>query len=156
MDTAPNAYIVESATRRALAEESKAATISSEALAWVNGQTVAAILQCAATGRRTPSGRLMAPPEGAPVPAPVVCRQPDPGPAADGRSRPERLDARAKEWRDASPEEKTAHLHALYVSAPAVNEEALEILRAVAARPADPLAAAAGEIVRLADELKMN
>ena len=153
MNNASQSFIVGSTVRRALAEASAATTISAEALAWVNDRAAEAVALCAASGRRTPSGRLMAPPEGAPASLPVVFRQPDPKPAPDGRRRPERLDARAKEWRDASPEEKTAHLHTLYVSAPTVNEEAISILRAVAARPGDPLAAQAAEIARAADEL---
>lgn len=149
----PNAYIVESQTRRALAAESQAATISTEALAWVNARTLDAIRQCAATGRRTPSGRLMAPPDAKAAPGPVTIQTPEQTPTADCQARAERVCWRAKEWRAMSSEEKTRHIMRVYGAAASVYEPAMDLLIEISAAGIGPHAARAREIVAAAAEL---
>jgi hypothetical protein len=67
--------IIASAVKEELKARSGLATISSEAIDWVNSQVEPLLDLCANTGRRTPGGRLMAPPpvaaatEAAPVSA---------------------------------------------------------------------------------------
>ncbi len=58
-------FIVTSAVKEELKARSGLATISSEAIDWVNDQVGPLLDRCAATGRRTPGGRLMAPPAAA-------------------------------------------------------------------------------------------
>lgn len=118
--------IVESAVKDALKEASGLQTISSEAIEWVNAQAAAAAADCAARGRRTPGGRLMAP-DGCTA-FPHVTTEIAAEPRADGRALPERLDARAKEFAALPPEQQAEHLHKLYVQAPAINQEAIELL----------------------------
>lgn len=118
--------VVESAVRDALKEASGLQTISAEAVEWVNAQTAAAAADCAARGRRTPGGRLMAP-DGCTA-FPQVTTEIAAEPRADGRARPERLCPRAKEFAALSPEQQAEHLHKLYVQAPAVNDEAIDLL----------------------------
>lgn len=73
-------------------------------------------------------------------------------PRADGRARPERLCPRAKEFAALSPEQQAEHLHKLYIMAPAINEEAIALLRQVAAQPFGLFADAARSIVKSAEE----
>ena len=61
-------FIIASAVKEELKARSGLGTISSEALDWVNDQVGALLDICANTGRRTPGGRLMAPPAAAPAP----------------------------------------------------------------------------------------
>ncbi len=142
--------IVESAVKDALKEASGLQVISSEALEWVNAQAAAAAADCAARGRRTPGGRLMVP-DVMQHHRSVVIRQPEANP--DGRARPERLDARAKEFAALPPEQQAEMIHRLYVGSPAINDEAIALLRQIAARESDPLSAAARSIVKNAEEL---
>ena len=66
-------FIITSAVKEELKARSGLATISSEALDWVNEQVSGILDICANTGRRTPGGRLMAPPApAAPVETPVA------------------------------------------------------------------------------------
>jgi len=60
-------FIIASAVKEELKARSGLETISSEALDWVNEQVGGILDACAKTGRRTPGGRLMAPPEAKPV-----------------------------------------------------------------------------------------
>jgi hypothetical protein len=55
-------FIITSAVKEELKARSGLGTISSEALDWVNSQVSSLLDLCADTGRRTPGGRLMAPP----------------------------------------------------------------------------------------------
>lgn len=57
--------IIASVVKEELKARSGLETISSEAIDWVNDQVGAILDTCAKTGRRTPGGRLMAPPAGA-------------------------------------------------------------------------------------------
>ena len=61
-------FIVTSIVKEELKARSGLGTISTEALDWVNAQVSGILDACAATGRRTPGGRLMAPPEAATAP----------------------------------------------------------------------------------------
>ena len=54
--------IIASVVKAELIARSGLATISSEAIDWVNSQVEPILDICAKTGRRTPGGRLMAPP----------------------------------------------------------------------------------------------
>lgn len=117
--------IVESAVKDEL-RNGEDITVSSAALEWVNAQTVAAVESCRMTGRRTPGGRLMAP-DGCTA-FPHVTTEIAAEPRADGRARPERLCLRAKEFAALSPEQQAEHLHKLYVQAPAINDEAIDLL----------------------------
>lgn len=66
-------FIIASVVKAELIARSGLATISSEAIDWVNEQVGPILDQCASTGRRTPGGRLMAPPPvAAPAAAPTV------------------------------------------------------------------------------------
>lgn len=58
-------FITASVVKEELKARSGLATISSEALDWVNEQVSGILDLCASTGRRTPGGRLMAPPPAA-------------------------------------------------------------------------------------------
>ena len=58
-------FIITSVVKEELKARSGLATISSEAIDWVNDQVGPILDRCAATGRRTPGGRLMAPPDAA-------------------------------------------------------------------------------------------
>lgn len=58
-------FIVTSIVKEELKARSGLGTISTEALDWVNEQVSGILDVCASTGRRTPGGRLMAPPEAA-------------------------------------------------------------------------------------------
>ena len=60
-------FIIASVVKEELKARSGLATISSEALDWVNEQVGPLLDVCARTGRRTPGGRLMAPPSAAPA-----------------------------------------------------------------------------------------
>lgn len=60
-------FIIASAVKEELKARSGLETISSEALDWVNEQIGGILDICANTGRRTPGGRLMAPPEAKPA-----------------------------------------------------------------------------------------
>ena len=62
-------FIIASVVKEELKARSGLETISSEALDWVNEQVSGILDACAQTGRRTPGGRLMAPP---PAAAPAV------------------------------------------------------------------------------------
>ena len=62
-------FIIASVVKEELKARSGLETISSEALDWVNEQVSGILDACAQTGRRTPGGRLMAPPAAA---APAV------------------------------------------------------------------------------------
>lgn len=138
--------IVESAVKDALKEASGLQVISAEAVEWVNAQAAAAAADCAERGRRTPGGRLMAPDGSIAFPtATVELRE-------DGGARPQRLCPRAKEFAALSPEQQAEHLHKLYVHAPAINEEAIALLRQVAAQPFGLFADAARSIVKSAEE----
>ena len=117
--------IVESAVKDEL-RNGEDITVSSAALDWVNAQTVAAVESCRKTGRRTPGGRLMAPESGSD--RSVVIRQPEQAEAADGRSPPERVCWRTKEWRAMTPEQKNERLQMLYAQAPAINDDAIALL----------------------------
>ena len=69
-------FIIASVVKEELKARSGLATISSEALDWVNEQVGPILDKCAQTGRRTPGGRLMAPaaeaaPEAPAAPAPM-------------------------------------------------------------------------------------
>lgn len=64
-------FIITSVVKEELKARSGLATISSEAIDWVNEQVGPILDRCAATGRRTPGGRLMAPPDAAPAAAPA-------------------------------------------------------------------------------------
>lgn len=55
-------FIIASVVKEELKARSGLETISSEALDWVNEQVSGILDACAQTGRRTPGGRLMAPP----------------------------------------------------------------------------------------------
>lgn len=57
--------IIASVVKEELKARSGLETISSEAIDWVNDQVGAILDVCAQTGRRTPGGRLMAPPPAA-------------------------------------------------------------------------------------------
>ena len=122
--------IVESAVKAALKEASGLDCISTEAVEWVNMQASCAVSSCAVHGRRTPGGRLMAPETTIEVLVGPIKVQygGDEAPRADGTKRPERLDARAKEFAALSPEQQAEHLHKLYVQAPAINQEAIDFL----------------------------
>lgn len=72
--------IIASVVKEELKARSGLGTISSEAIDWVNDQVEALLDICANTGRRTPGGRLMAPPPAAAVEAAPVA----PVPGADG------------------------------------------------------------------------
>lgn len=61
-------FIVTSIVKEELKARSGLGTISTEALDWVNDQVSGILDVCAATGRRTPGGRLMAPPAAADAP----------------------------------------------------------------------------------------
>ena len=65
-------FIIASVVKEELKARSGLETISSEALDWVNEQVSAILDTCAQTGRRTPGGRLMAPPAGAAAAAPAA------------------------------------------------------------------------------------
>ena len=69
-------FIITSVVKEELKARSGLATISSEAIDWVNAQVGPLLDVCAATGRRTPGGRLMAPPAAEPAAPPAA-----PGPA---------------------------------------------------------------------------
>ena len=58
-------FIIASVVKEELKARSGLETISSEALDWVNDQVGGILDACAQTGRRTPGGRLMAPPAAA-------------------------------------------------------------------------------------------
>ena len=58
-------FIIASIVKEELKARSGLETISSEALDWVNEQVGGILDACARTGRRTPGGRLMAPPAAA-------------------------------------------------------------------------------------------
>ena len=58
-------FIIASAVKEELKARSGLGTISSEALDWGNDQVSGILDACAQTGRRTPGGRLMAPPAAA-------------------------------------------------------------------------------------------
>ena len=58
-------FIITSVVKEELKARSGLATISSEAIDWVNDQVGPILDRCATAGRRTPGGRLMAPPEAA-------------------------------------------------------------------------------------------
>lgn len=60
-------FIITSVVKEELKARSGLATISSEALDWVNEQVSGILDACASTGRRTPGGRLMAPPPSVPA-----------------------------------------------------------------------------------------
>ena len=62
-------FIIASVVKEELKARSGLETISSEALDWVNEQVSGILDACAQTGRRTPGGRLMAPPAAAAAPA---------------------------------------------------------------------------------------
>ena len=64
-------FIIASVVKEELKARSGLETISSEALDWVNEQVGGILDVCAQTGRRTPGGRLMAPPAAA-VAAPAA------------------------------------------------------------------------------------
>ena len=144
--------IVESAVKAALKEASGLQVISAEAVEYVNERAVAAVDYLAEKGRRTPGGRLMAPETGSP--GPVVVRNTEPAATAAGRKLPERLCTRAKEFAELPPEQQVEHLHKLYVQAPAINQEAIDLLRQVAAQPFGLFAEAACSIVKSAEELQ--
>ncbi len=61
-------FIVTSVVKEELKARSGLATISSDALDWVNEQVGGILDACVKTGRRTPGGRLMAPPAAAAAP----------------------------------------------------------------------------------------
>jgi len=63
-------FIIASVVKEELKARSGLQTISTEALDWVNEQVSGILDRCAQTGRRTPGGRLMAPPAEASVAAP--------------------------------------------------------------------------------------
>lgn len=69
-------FIIASVVKEELKARSGLETISSEAIDWVNDQVGPILDRCAQTGRRTPGGRLMAPPaaaaEAPAAPAPGV------------------------------------------------------------------------------------
>jgi hypothetical protein len=69
-------FIIASAVKEELKARSGLATISSEALDWVNDQVGALLDICANTGRRTPGGRLMAPPDAKPAADAPVADEP--------------------------------------------------------------------------------
>ena len=71
-------FIIASAVKEELKARSGLATISSEALDWVNDQVGPLLDICANTGRRTPGGRLMAPPAVAPAAAAPAAEAPAP------------------------------------------------------------------------------
>jgi hypothetical protein len=58
-------FVITSAVKEELKVRSGLDTISSEAIDWVNSQVSGLLDLCASTGRRTPGGRLMAPPAAA-------------------------------------------------------------------------------------------
>lgn len=60
-------FIITSVVKEELKARSGLGTISSEAIDWVNEQVGPLLDVCASTGRRTPGGRLMAPPAAAPA-----------------------------------------------------------------------------------------
>ena len=60
-------FVIASVVKEELKARSGLATISSEAIDWVNEQVGPILDLCAQTGRRTPGGRLMAPPAAAPA-----------------------------------------------------------------------------------------
>ncbi len=64
--------IIASVVKEELKARSGLATISSEALDWVNDQVGPILDKCAQTGRRTAGGRLMAPPAEAAPAAPAA------------------------------------------------------------------------------------
>lgn len=128
-----NRLIVESAVKAALKEASGLQVVSAEAVEWVNEKTVLLVESCAAIGRRTPGGRLMAPivaPDFSNA-KPTVTLTADPEPRADGSTPPERVCQRVKEWRALSPEQKNEKLQKLYVLAPAINQKAIDLLREI-------------------------
>ena len=71
-------FIVTSIVKEELKARSGLATISSEALDWVNEQVSGILDECVKTARRTPGGRLMAPPPAAPAPAAPAEVEPPP------------------------------------------------------------------------------
>ena len=71
-------FIISSVVKEELKARSGLGTISSEALDWVNEQVGPLLDICAATGRRTPGGRLMAPPAAAPAAEAPVAEAPTP------------------------------------------------------------------------------
>ena len=74
-------FIIASVVKEELKARSGLETISSEALDWVNEQVSGIIDACAQTGRRTPGGRLMAPPAAiAAAPAAEAPAAADPAP----------------------------------------------------------------------------
>jgi hypothetical protein len=117
--------IVESAAKAALKEASGLRVVSGEALDYVNAQAAAAVADCAARGRRTPGGRLMAPDGGIAFPTVTTELR------ADGSPRPERLCARAKEFAALSPEHQAEIVHRLYVQSPAINDAAIALLKEI-------------------------
>ena len=76
-------FVIASVVKEELKARSGLATISSEAIDWVNSQVEPLLDLCASTGRRTPGGRLMAPPPAvaameAPVAEAPVAEAPQP------------------------------------------------------------------------------
>ena len=69
--------IIASVVKEELKARSGLETISSEAIDWVNDQVGAILDVCAQTGRRTPGGRLMAPPAAAAATEAPVAPAPD-------------------------------------------------------------------------------
>ena len=148
--------IVESAVKAELKEASGLQVISGEAMDYVNAATVAAVADCAARGRRTPGGRLMAPDAG--TIGTVVVRHSVPGSpeSSDASRRPERVCARAKEWDAMTPEQKNEHLNRLYILSPSINEEAIDLLKEIVSGSRnleDGILLRAGEIIQLYEEL---
>jgi|GEM_PF-5925669 hypothetical protein len=152
-----NRLIVESAVKAALKRTSGLKVISAEAMDFVNLQAAAAVDDCAARGRRTPGGRLMAPDGKRTVVAGVVVCPVLQDPDSDGRARPERLCARAKEFAALSLEQKAEHLHKLYVLTPAINKEAIDLLKDIVSESRnleDAIIMRAGDIIKYAEELQ--
>ena len=77
-------FIVTSIVKEELKARSGLATISSDALDWVNDQVSGILDVCVNTGRRTPGGRLLAPPAASAAPAAPA----EPGPFAPAESEP--------------------------------------------------------------------
>lgn len=71
--------IIASVVKEELKARSGLETISSEAIDWVNDQIGPILDQCAKTGRRTPGGRLMAPPAAAAAEVPAAPAEPTSG-----------------------------------------------------------------------------
>ncbi len=69
--------ITASVVKEELKARSGLGTISSEAIDWVNSQVEPILDICANTGRRTPGGRLMAPPAAAAAPEAPVAAEPE-------------------------------------------------------------------------------